>query len=132
MPLPIQNVIAMKTEIRCIAQMTLDVKSEIKMRDDSPKFLLVGLVALAAYLYFTGSFRQYKWAFAENRDGTIHEREECRETLADLIYQIDMKSVGPENKFFADGISDPYYIHAFKKREECDTALTNMVLRRKR
>ena len=105
-----------------------------KLIEITQKFFYIVFILSVGYwisLQIRDSFR-YKWSYAINSDGSIYPKEECRETLAALIYRLDLKPEnGRDNIFKVTGVSEPYTIYAFKTWEDCDRALTNMVLRRK-
>ncbi len=73
-------------------------------------------VIVASTLVSCGE-REYEWAFAQNMDGSFHENELCRETLAETIYasrtrdQIEATSL--PNVFIYRGSVETYRIYAF-------------------
>ncbi len=95
---------------------------------------------LTALLILAGCFgeyrateEQYKWAFAQNSDGTFHQNELCRESLAQSLYvkENEPKTVreASTNIFVVQGSVESYRVYAFRTQSECETALTNMVQR---
>ena len=78
--------------------------------------------------------QEYSWAFAQNMDGTFNEKEYCRRALADVIYNDGMKDsihgAGSSNVFLYESKTETYRIHAFKSQSECETILTNMMVRK--
>ncbi len=87
-------------------------------------------------LLMTGceSKQEYSWAFAQNMDDTFKPNEHCRETLADVLdnYETnDFISGGDNSNIFRyNGSVESYYIHAFHSQSECETVLTNMMVRK--
>ena len=79
------------------------------------------------------SKQEYSWAFAQDMDGTFNEKEYCRRALADVIYNDVMKDsihgAGSSNVFLYESKTETYQIHAFKSQSECETILTNMMVR---
>lgn len=79
---------------------------------------------------------RYSWAFAQNMDGTFHENEFCRESLAESIYASTNREKtiqqGSSNVFLFRGAVESYRIYAFKSQSECETALTGMKMRQDR
>jgi hypothetical protein len=78
--------------------------------------------------------REYTWAFAQNMDGSFHENELCRETLAETIYASQtrdrIEATNLPNVFIYRGTIETYRIYAFHDQAGCEAALTGMKLRR--
>jgi F0F1-type ATP synthase membrane subunit c/vacuolar-type H+-ATPase subunit K len=76
---------------------------------------------------------QYRWAFAQDIDGTFNPNEFCRESLAQSVYtpanQAYTIREGRSNVFLFTGLVETYRIYAFSTQTECETALTSMVQR---
>lgn len=76
---------------------------------------------------------EYRWAFAQNLDGSFHPNEFCRESLAQSLDTPDNKArtvrEGASNVFLFTGVTESYRIYAFATQAECETALTHMVQR---
>ena len=79
------------------------------------------------------SKQEYSWAFAQNTDDTFKPNEYCRETLADVLdnYETNDFISGGDNSniFVFRGSVEGYYIHGFHSQSECETVLTNMMIR---
>jgi hypothetical protein len=77
---------------------------------------------------------RYKWAFAQDMNGSFKQNEYCREFLADSLYADANKDrtfrEAATNVFVFRGSYESYRVYAFKTQQECETALTNMVQRR--
>ena len=92
------------------------------------------LVAFASATLAACGEREYDWAFAQNMDGSFHENEFCRETLAETIYasrtrdRIEPTSL--PNVFVYRGSIETYRIYAFHDQAGCEAALTGMKSRR--
>ena len=92
------------------------------------------LVVLFALALAACSEREFDWAFAQNMDGSFHENEFCRQTLAETIYasrtrnRIDATSL--PNVFVYRGSFETYRIYAFHDQTGCEAALTGMKSRR--
>lgn len=78
---------------------------------------------------------EYKWAFSQNMDGTFSKNEYCRESLAASIYLPLNKDkttrVAGTHIYIFKGKIETYRIYGFKTQSECETALTNLVMRKK-
>jgi len=97
-------------------------------------------LALVAFILFTncageGSEVRYKWAFAQNMDGSFRDNELCRESLAQSLYDsTNAEKTFREantNIFVFRGQIETYRIYGFKNQSECETALTNMKQRQR-
>lgn len=98
--------------------------------------VMTGLKCIAYFAVLTGGAcgePSYAWAFAQNMDGSFHENELCRESLARSIYaDVNREKTmreGPSNIFLFSGVMQRYRIYAFRSQNECETALTHMKLR---
>ncbi|MCM2353722.1 MAG: hypothetical protein NDI63_08910 [Pseudobdellovibrio sp.] len=99
-------------------------------------FFIVGVVNFSSEALQKGEQAimriEYVYAFAESSDGTILQNESCRKNLTDVIFSstVKIKRIDQSNVFYVEA-REPYYIHAFRTFSECDTALTNIVIRKK-
>ena len=89
-------------------------------------------VIVASTLVSCGE-REYEWAFAQNMDGSFHENELCRGTLAETISSSRtrdrIEATSLPNVFIYRGSIETYRIYAFHDQVGCEAALTGMKLR---
>jgi len=71
--------------------------------------------------------RSEQWAFAMNTDGSLKEREFCRETLAESLTSDALRSrvskVDDSRLFYVQGAVETFYIAVFSTANDCETAL---------
>ena len=77
---------------------------------------------------------RFTWAFAQDMDGSFRPNESCRESLAESIYvpenEAKLLREASTNVFVFTGAFQTYKIYGFQSQQECETTLSNMVLRR--
>lgn len=78
--------------------------------------------------------REYKWAFAQWMDGSLESNETCRQSLAESIYAPTNREntvrEATSNIFLFSGSFQKYKIYAYATQAECETALTNLSIRK--
>ncbi len=84
----------------------------------------------------TAERHEFKWAFAQNADGTFQPNEFCRESLAESIYapgnQGKLEREGESNVFvFRGGSIETYKVYAFRTRSDCEVVLSGIKARQR-